>query len=530
MAINNIARLAHWYRATTVAGPELQAMTQVFADPDGGTHIKTKLDGAGLSVSENENDNSNKQPYNRSIVIGDNIFWLQANTIYAWNTSTGGQTTSHTLPSGSNGKLRGLNTGIYQMTVSGVPHLVTVHAPDDSTLRAATYNIATAGGWQNRKNFNSSVLGFSAVEASGGFRTETHWHNKLYIVGNRSYVVYNPETDTYINGGLPPDTIGPYDFCPYQGKLYLSCQRLLGGDIRIYEMVDNSGPNLVAATPGYGISNTSDTLEGRSVLFTDRQSLYCIHYSSGTPQTGFGIYKFENVGGSLSFIADVSSTIQVSAAAAKNGADINNTARFRANCFVNQNQNPDGQEGIVFYFDRGGGTGNHITPGVGQYYEQEVWSSNSTNFMYDDATFEGRVDDNRDYSFQMAYTNTKNGAGERVYNISISPEPRIQVTSVLASGGIVYLGYRIHTNTINFPNGTSAAVLFKYDANMHSPRTNCYLQNSSHGTIVGNRKIVVSANNSTDYTVQWNAVQDGFSASSRLRAAIVPFISTTGTS
>jgi hypothetical protein len=525
MALNNFARLAHWYRATTVAGPELQAMTQVFADPDGGTHTKTKLDGAGLSVSENENANNNKQPYNRSLVVGDSILWLQANTIYAWNTSTGANTTSHVLPSGANGAKRGMNTGLYQTLISGVPHIVTVHAPNDSTLRAAIYNVTTSV-WENRRLYTTSS--FSAIEASGGFRSEILYDNKLYFAGNRTYTVYNPQTDTYIEGRLPSTVAGPYDWCPYMGKLYFNAKKAVGGDIQIYEMVENTGPTLVSATNGFGLSQ-DETVEGRSCLFTDREHLYSIYYSSGTPSTGFGIYKFGLVGGSMSFIGDVTSTINLGSANTKNGsADANRTQRYRSTVMVNQSQNPDGKEGIVFYFDRGGGTGNHITAGIGQYYEQEIWDTNSTNLIYDDATFVGRVDNDRIYSFQMAYTNTKNGAGERIYNISVSPEPRIVVTRISTSGTVVGINYKIATNTITFPNGTSAAICFKYDSSMHSPRTNCYLQNATNGTIVGNRKVVVTANNSTDYYVEWNAAQDGFTG--RVKAAVVPFISTTGVS
>jgi hypothetical protein len=539
MAINNFARLAQIYRAGTNAGPELQAMTQVWMDPDGDHHTKTKIDGASLGTATNENANNNKQAYNRSMVVGEYIYWLQGNSIYAYHTHTGSQVTSKTLPSGANGNLRGMNSGLYQALISGVPHIVTVHMPNDTSVRAAVQNIATSG-WSDMRLYTAAT--FRALEASGGFRAEIFYNNKLYIAGNRTYLIYNPATDTYVEGTFPTTSLGPFDWCPYMGGLYLTGHRSNSGGVQIFEMVENNGPVFRAESPGLAIA-AQEHIEGRATLFTDREHLYSIYYSSGTPQPGFGMYKFGMVGDSVSYIGDVTSTINPGTAAAKNGSDVNNTSRFRVTTFVHQNEDPDGQEGIVFYFDRGGGTGNHISLGVPQYYEQQVWDTNATNLQFDESntgtvsgvfTTVGRVDTSEDggpasplTAYQLAYSTSKNGAGERIYNLSIAPEPRIQITRVATSGQIVGINYRIATNTINFANGTDVAVLFKYDENKHSPRKNCYLQNTNIGTIVGNRKIVVAADNQTDYYVEWNAQQDGFG--SRVRAAIVPFIATTGT-
>lgn len=511
-----------------IQGNVLYAMQQVFVDG------VIAVGASGHPAKYDENNVVAKAAYNRAIVMGENVFWLQGNSVFTSNfthNQVGDAWVEFPLPSGTNYSKRSLNTGLYGVLISGIAGIATIHSPNHNTVLGSCY-LSTTSNWSHTEE--TTLLNINLLEASGGFRGETVYKNKVYAAIVDGYVIYDPTNSRITQGMWPQGVRGPVDFCPFNGRLYAHGHTPANGAWNLYEMVEGVGPTYKATTGA--IFQKDYNLEGRGALFTDRENLYSVVFVPAVPGSGWAFYGWAPSGvDGITCLDDV--TTDFGPPDARGGpVDANITDRGRVTVFCQQNQDPEGSERQQFYFDRAGGTGIAVgVTGAQVYYPdyKQYVLDGLSNLSADSSVDEaGRLDDPGDdgkkwlYSYQMAYANTKNGGGDRIE--IYSGRPIIDVRTIIPSGNIVGITYRIVANSTAFPAGTPCTVQFRYDTKYHSPRSPCVLSNPSIGTLSANGYVIsTTAQSGIDYYCEWDTTDNGLTG--RVQTAIVGFISTSGT-
>ena len=516
---------------------------------------------SGISFSNyDEADNDSIRAVNRALVAGDHIYYLMGDVLFRTNYAKQHEVdafSSHdgfignpwevaTTLNNSIATRNGVNTGIYScmLGVSGVYKQYIVGAWRDAssstTWRGFRYCVED-GSIEKC----SQDIGLSADISTAGVKAEILHKEKLYFVGTSSHGigVFEPSSMSFIQKAWPaPDVWGPYDFCPYQGKLYcMSRSSVAASGINIWEVDTELNPRLAfqIAAPN---TVTVDTLggeeyEGRGALFTDRRFLYATYqaYSAtGLLPGGFAHRMFQlegNGSGVLSY-------------AGENDRIFYADETVRTTVFTYQDLNPDssvlGPSGqlVTVNSERTGATGCHVW--------QTVLHGNT---YVEEESVIPPVADNDAWNFYLRCTakpHCKNGGGERVFNPvntrnyggnqGVLPElfggPRVSIKSLRrgSTTGCVTIDFNVINNAGDFPAGTPLAVVLKHNRQGHMPFDRGNLRNPSVGTLAENNTVlrIPTTNSGVLYTVEWTYRDNGYLYSDKPTVNL--FCATTGVS
>lgn len=479
---------------------------------EGGGWVATGPFGQGITFSDYvEASESATRAVNRALVADNSIFYLTGDNLFKLRYDTTppaidgfvGNTWNivHTFTGMEAGRT-GRNTGIYNalLATSGSYKRYVVGAYNspvsaNNTWKGWRYDIDTGV----TSSTDAVDLGFNATGSTGGVKAEIFHNNKLYFIGatDGGIGVFDPTTMiiTTLTTWPTSDIWGPHDFCPYKGKLYCLNRGENGGGggsgIYIWEVARPPVLALNAATLGFGASSLgSESVEGRCILFTDKEYLYagqlCV-------LNGTDAYRFLKIGttssGTLELLGSLP-TVQES------------LSTLRSVFFTEQNSHPD-------IYDSTNGQLMTImvdTAGIsGCNRRQFAWVDPNSPLFTEESVNPILLHTAR----ETAHTHVKNGGGERIWSPFGGPRVDIVNCSIGTSRQSITIHYKISTNTTDFPNGTPCSIQLKHDTNGHMPFKRGILSNPSAGTLRENNTVLVTtATSGTISTFEWDYGSD----------------------
>lgn len=483
---------------------------------------------SGISFSNFfELNRSEVRAVNRVLLADNYIYHLTGDRLWRVNYSKPEETSLdgfignpwqivHTFTNQQTGRV-GRNTGIYpcliKTTQTGIMTNYIVGAYNSTVAGATTwkgfrYNTSTSG----TEETSSTTLGIQANPALGGVKAEIFWNNQLYFIGDSfaSIGVYNPSshlvyTIPWGSGNtIGNDIWGPHDFCPYLNRLFVMNRGKNGAGggsgIRIWDVTDNPARLVIDIKGNYGVTtatHTSEPVEGRCVLFTDRTYLYA-GMVSAINSDGIFAYRLHRLTGDESGNLYYDGTNSNTFASSGTG---------RVNFFAEQNTYPD-----IAGNGYGYGAGQQMTlcydtAGVTGITRQQVsWNGPSNNGVLEEGATGFVLHTLR----ETARAHNKSGGGERIFNPP-SAGPRAEIINVVgAASGFLKFTYRIYNNAGDFPAGTPCAIQLRYSQSGHMPFEKATLRNPTVGTLkdLDTTIAIQSSDSGVNYIFYWDKRTD----------------------
>jgi hypothetical protein len=525
MSSNSRARLIIW--PLHVFGPaQFHASVNLAINSDPGAGIATgPIGGSGLGDTPAETFATNKRPVNRGLVVGPKLFFAHANRIrtYQYATSSGSQnwiTEQNFTAAGA--ALTDKHTGLYMMRRAGKPIVACAYyasATGADNWRVVTYEpvTATSGIWSQTNAVN---IGVTATQNDP--KAEIAWRNNLYFIADSADGVarWNPDRNVWKVYNFPTTVVGPFDFCPYQNKLWL-CGRTAGGNLHIMEVLPTHIRNALILT-GSGL-NTAEEHVGRSAMWTDGTNLHLMYMQAGTTFKGFAhIVVSGDNNGTLVAVKDETQSI----AYAKDCGSACGSPTASGRCAVFTDPSNEGIDFVqneytnkmsyAFALDGSAETGTFKRE---HHWE---WNPGTRSSIWNDTG--GLI---RSLLEETSEVNTRDTGGERTHNFhQYQPTyyaPRIipwwyQVITTGNAELKIRTSFDVTTNDAHsytvpelpFPNGTKAAVSFTYSTNGTYPTKRAALVNPSGGSLFqNNRCMSIVAQSGTRYEVTIDLGADG---------------------
>lgn len=410
------------------------------------------------------------------------------------------------------------NIGLYPITITGVPYLVTAYQRGASTTWESIRFNSISNVWE------SGRIGTLHDVTTAGVHAEICHNNKIYLQGGSTTTmgVYNPELQTFGNI-THQTTLGfPLDFAIYDGKLYALHSNTARSQVIVSQVISNIVTPIISLPSTSGGLETAgpSTTEGRPCLFVDNIYTSTTHGATGIPKmyawylcnptmgfNGWGIWQIEASGNTIAAVARVEDSILTAAHRAGNAtADIEPDSLWRFICDHGSVHHNDvvAEHTMIF---RETGAGDHGD------YKGYRWRGPQFSFAGASESF--------DWQWHMAYAQDKIGGGAR-FSPQVVPHAPL-FTSSIPIFDIVVKGTRLSQTKGNrtilfelipasgdgYDAGTETNVRFFFDTTYNMQNKLCALASPSHGTISNNTIVGIAMSSGTIYTVDWRAQDNG---------------------
>lgn len=205
-----------------IGGSGIGQGTSLVSANDALTRINDVIHFAGKLYHWNANNIWEYNPQSEALPGSGNATW----TIAATPTSTSNN-----------------HVGLYGVTVSGQARLATVAIESAVLGRGIIYNPIT-DTWDSG---NTGAI--SITTQAQGLYAETTFNNKIYFVGSTSDVnVFDPEKLDFVKLPIPGTALRPFDFQPFQGKMYMLSNTTSSGSL-IWNVDLVTGVTVAAVIP-----------------------------------------------------------------------------------------------------------------------------------------------------------------------------------------------------------------------------------------------------------------------------------------
>lgn len=533
-------------------------------------------DGSGGGMTGGaETSNVNKQAVNRAASFIGKTYALIGSGVYVYDDSIGGSDNgwSLSLQLLNKNESQTDSLGLYPVFVENTPYLIGAYYVTPDLWRSIrlngltnTWTISASQSGPNPTDANGGILTECQYKSRIYFSTSDA----------ASYYWYDFITDTFGSQAwnATPAVLHPMDFCSFMGQLYV-INKDAGSTVRIWKINPSNSPEIVASYPKSGShvwGQTFETLtstsqyEGRPLIFVDNvydskvnnkapvmYTSYICHAVGASPidsnDSNHGLhhipFRADSDGGLISqevagigygFRANPFKCNQNQEAAlpwiggAPRGVPSRKDERMVLRTFVDQKTRGIdlSEKTAIVIGTRFAGQACAGSPGGGgdftnQFYHKFVGSGNRQGDAgMPDLPTRGGGSHTMEYigmpakgTRHRAAAHERHGGGARYHTLDGNSNRIADIVyrgvTTLPSVGIVRINYNIIPSLAN-PTGSTVAVRWFYDENLHAPETNCTLIGTSHGSLSGNFiAATIPVESGTIYYVDWDAKTDGLS-------------------